>query len=111
MNYVKFCEGYDSMDSKTMLPLKMSSKIPMNTNQRGYLKIEVIDSGCGIPSDQFKNLFQKFGQVGTGSQKRLGSGLGLWISKAICTKMQGSLEVYSEPDKGSVFIALIKSMS
>ena len=89
-------------------PFKKPLISTSNNEKKGYLKIEVIDSGCGIHPDKFKDLFKKFSQVGTGAQKRLGSGLGLWISKAICTKMQGSLEFFSEPNKGSVAIALIK---
>ena len=76
--------------------------------RKGYLKIEVIDSGYGIHPDKFQDLFKKFGQVGHVSQNRLGSGLGLWISKTMCTRMEGSLGFFSEPNKGSVFIALIK---
>ena len=82
------------------------------TNQevkaKGFLKIEIIDSGCGIAQDDISKLFQKFEQVGVSNHNRLGVGLGLWISKALCNKMHGAIEVYSKLKQGSTFIALIK---
>ena len=114
-SYIKLFSGYydvnlDQIDFPSYQPtLKKPSRPSPNTERKGHLKIEIIDSGCGIHPDQFKDLFKKFGQVG-GSQKRFGTGLGLWISKTMCVKMQGSLEFFSESDKGSVFVALIKSI-
>ena len=76
--------------------------------ESGYLKIEVTDSGCGIKEEDIPKLFQKFGQVGTLDQKRLGTGLGLWILKDYCTKMEGNIIVHSVIKHGSTFIVLIK---
>ena len=82
------------------------------TNQQnkatGFLKIEIIDSGCGIEKEDISKLFQKFEQVGLSNHNRLGVGLGLWITKALCNKMNGDIEVHSKLKKGSTFIALIK---
>ena len=54
-------------------------------------------------------LFQKFTQVGSNvEKKRLGTGLGLWITKNLCINMGGDIKCYSKIGKGSIFVAVIK---
>ena len=77
--------------------------------EKGFLKIEIIDTGCGIKEDQLPNLFKKFNQVGVNTHNRLGSGLGLWIVKNICNKLDGDIKASSTFKKGSIFVALLKS--
>ena len=72
------------------------------------LEIEIIDSGCGINLQYSEDIFKKFTQVGTETQNRLGTGLGLWIAKTICNKMNGELKCHSVVDKGTIFVALVK---
>ena len=76
--------------------------------QEGYLKIEVMDSGCGIPQEKMKDLFTKFSQLGSDSDKQVGTGLGLWISHHLCKKMQGDMAAFSKQNIGSVFVGIIK---
>jgi len=50
-------------------------------------------------------LFQKFTQVSSDpSRKKLGTGLGLFISKELCQRMDGDVRVYSKQGRGSAFI-------
>ncbi|HEY9607431.1 MAG TPA: hybrid sensor histidine kinase/response regulator [Allocoleopsis sp.] len=65
------------------------------------LIVEVQDTGPGITLEDQKILFDRFRQ---GSHKRSGSGLGLHLSKRIVETHQGTVEVKSEPGKGSLFI-------
>ena len=88
--------------------ISYASKSDQTKISSGYLKLEVIDSGSGITEDDLKNLFQKFGQVGESSKKKLGTGLGLWIVKSLCHGMNGDLRVYSKFQNGSIFVSLIK---
>jgi two-component system, sensor histidine kinase and response regulator len=67
----------------------------------GLLIVEVQDTGPGITPEDQKILFDRFRQ---GSHKRSGSGLGLHLSKRIVETHQGTIEVKSEPGKGSLFI-------
>ena len=74
----------------------------------GILKITVRDQGCGMSAEALKGLFKKFYQCSTeASQRKRGTGLGLYITKDICEIMEGQIRVYSKVDVGSVFIACI----
>ena len=70
----------------------------------GTLKIQVIDTGCGIPVDKQALLFQKFSQVhDTAGQRKIGTGLGLWICKELAKRLNGDIKVRSNVDIGSMF--------
>lgn len=80
------------------------------SNKKGFLKLEVVDSGCGLSRQSCADLFKKFRQFGDNNQKRsAGSGLGLWISKNLCEAMQGDIRVFSKLGKGSCFTAIIEA--
>ncbi len=65
-----------------------------------YLRIEVSDTGEGIPEDQRKKIFQAF--YTTKSAK--GTGLGLSIVKRMVEIYEGSIDIQSEVGKGAKFI-------
>ncbi len=74
----------------------------------GLLKVSVIDNGIGIPADQIDTLFDlgsKYRQPGT--EKEIGTGLGLITVKELLQVMGGRIEVISKPDEGSTFIIFI----
>jgi len=72
------------------------------------LKIIVSDTGCGIHKEDVEKLFQKFTQVSKDKAKRkLGTGLGLFITKELCNRMDGEVKVFSKKNKGSSFICCI----
>ena len=73
-------------------------------SQRRTVTIAVSDTGVGIPHDQQANVFDEFVQLDPGrEQGRLGTGLGLTLSRRLVELMGGSLELQSEPGAGSVF--------
>lgn len=64
----------------------------------------ITDTGEGIAADAIPHLFSKFFRVsGVLSQGSKGTGLGLYISKAIVEKHNGRIWVESEAGKGSTF--------
>ena len=75
-----------------------------NTGEHVNLTIRVIDSGKGISENQQQNIFNAFEQVqGQKSDEYGGTGLGLTISLKFIKLMGGTLNVTSEPNKGSEF--------
>jgi CheY-like chemotaxis protein len=68
------------------------------------LRIEVHDTGVGVPADKLDVIFDKFSQAECSTTRRFGgSGLGLAISRQLAQMMGGRLWVESQPGQGSVF--------
>jgi PAS domain S-box-containing protein len=72
---------------------------------KGLAKIYIADTGAGIAREDQKKLFGKFQQVAVnGPPRPSGTGLGLYISRELASRMGGDLWIeYSEVGKGSVF--------
>ncbi|HEY3922448.1 MAG TPA: ATP-binding protein [Gaiellaceae bacterium] len=72
------------------------------TAVNGKVVVDVSDRGPGIaPADQ-RLIFEKFGRV-TGTSTKPGTGLGLYIARAIVEAHGGQLEVSSAPGLGATF--------
>lgn len=69
-------------------------------------RIEVSDSGIGIPAEEQAAIFERFYRVEEARSKR-GSGLGLAICAWIVQAHGGSISVRSEPGKGSTFTVFL----
>ena len=74
----------------------------------GILKIIVKDTGSGMKKEALEKLFKKFSQVSENiSQRQIGTGLGLFITKEICNSMNGQIRVYSKPGIGTTFVVCV----
>ena len=69
----------------------------------GAVRIAVRDAGPGIPRDQQRRIFQKFGRVDVPGASKPGTGLGLFIARSIAEAHGGSLDVSSGAEPGSTF--------
>lgn len=68
------------------------------------LRIEVWDTGCGIPADELPKIFEEFHQVyRPDDEAREGIGLGLSIVNRLCQLLEYQVSLRSHPDHGSVF--------
>ncbi len=92
LNAFKFTEPRDSVQIKLM-------------DQGKWLVIQVIDTGLGISKIELPYVFDKFWQSPKNSKD--GTGLGLFISRAIVEAHRGKISVASESGKGSTFTILL----
>ena len=68
------------------------------------VRINIKDSGCGIPEEFRARIFQKFSQADASDRRvKGGTGLGLSISKAITEQMGGTIGFQSTEGEGSTF--------
>ncbi len=70
--------------------------------ERIQLVFEIEDTGPGISKSDMRQLFTKYLQLDDGLRAS-GTGLGLAISKKLAHLMGGTIEVESEPGRGSIF--------
>jgi len=72
--------------------------------QDSRVRIEVSDRGPGVPPDQQRLIFEKFGRGNTaGSPGTPGTGLGLYIARSIAEAHGGTVDVSSDPGHGATF--------
>ena len=74
------------------------------TEEGQHVRIDVSDTGCGIPVDQLDQVFDPFVQVDRRLNRPIeGTGLGLAISRELAHGMRGTLTVSSVVGSGSTF--------
>ncbi len=68
-------------------------------------EIRVKDTGIGMPPEFLSHIFEPFEREHTSTVSRTqGIGLGLSITKKLVDLMGGTIQVFSEPDKGTEFV-------
>ena len=70
------------------------------TPDGNHIAIEFTDTGCGVAAEHLEQLFEPFFTTKDVGQ---GTGLGLAVSYGIIAKHNGTIDVRSEPEKGSTF--------
>ena len=71
----------------------------------GRVQLTVRDSGLGIPFGEQERIFEKFYRLDPALTRGVGgSGLGLFISRELVSRMGGSLSVRSQTGEGAAFV-------
>jgi len=95
-NAIKFTESGFVHLSVSLVGASMPNKLE--------LRFEVTDSGIGIDEATQEHMFEPFVQADTSSVRRYGgTGLGLAITKRLIDLLGGTIDVRSEPGRGSCF--------
>jgi signal transduction histidine kinase len=74
--------------------------------ENGRVLIEVVDHGPGIPYDQQRLIFEKFGRADVAGGSKPGTGLGLFIARSIAEAHGGTLDVRSGHTGSTFTLAL-----
>ncbi len=94
-NAVKFTEQGEILVSVTC---------PERTHTGATMRIEVKDTGIGIPADRVDAIFGKFSQADDSTTRRFGgTGLGLSISRELTELLGGTIALDSKVGEGSTF--------
>lgn len=78
----------------------------------GLARIEVSDTGIGIPDEERERLFERFFRSQTALERQIqGTGLGLYISKAIVEAHGGRIGVHSTEGQGTTFMVELPTIT
>ncbi len=74
------------------------------TSEKNKIRCEIQDEGVGIPKKDQRNIFHKFFRSqNIMKYQTVGSGLGLFIAKAVIDESDGEIDFWSEEGKGTTF--------
>ena len=91
--------------------ISIHTKLFQQDEEKVILKINISDTGIGIPPDKIKNIFDPFTQSSNNTARIYGgSGLGLNIVKQLIDLMHGSIAVKSQMSIGSEFTLTLPLM-
>ncbi|MBI5817387.1 MAG: PAS domain S-box protein [Verrucomicrobia bacterium] len=85
-------------------------QVAVDETTRQPVRVDVTDTGIGIPKDRLAAIFEAFQQADFGMTRKYGGvGLGLTLARALCHLMGCRIEVRSEVGKGSTFSVILPS--
>jgi two-component system sensor histidine kinase/response regulator len=98
-NAVKFSSGQPRLGRVSVRAILVE-----NTSEQAMLEFRITDNGIGMDEQTQAMLFTAFTQADSSTSRTYGgTGLGLTISQQLVNLMGSTINVVSEPDKGSVF--------
>ena len=90
---------------------RVTVELILSPGNRQPIRIDVTDTGVGMPPERLNEIFQPFHQLESGPHHPKGTGLGLSICKSLCDLMGYQLQVHSEPGRGSTFSIVFEQSS
>jgi signal transduction histidine kinase/DNA-binding response OmpR family regulator len=76
-------------------------------NGREFVRLDMADSGCGIPDNEQQLIFKRFYQSENNDPDKTGSGIGLHLVKEYVELHGGHISVGSKINEGSVFSIIL----
>jgi signal transduction histidine kinase len=76
----------------------------LRPSENALIEIRITDTGGGIPEQILPRLFEKFATKDVGASAKHGTGLGLYISKAIINAHNGKISAFNNPEGGATFV-------
>ena len=73
-------------------------------SEKGLIEIRISDTGGGIPEEILPRLFERFSTKDVGDSAKHGTGLGLYISKAIVKAHNGNISAFNNSEGGATFV-------
>ena len=103
LNLLENAIKYNRMHGRVILRLQ---------EKPGEVRIDVTDTGIGIPAEEKERIFDRFYRVDKQfSRQQGGAGLGLSLARQIVELHGGTITVQSTPGKGSTFSIVLPGMS
>jgi len=98
MDQDKIVRVFYNIASNARDAMPQGGKLTVKTEpSNGFVKVEFVDSGTGMPEEVKKRLFEPFMTYG----KKHGTGLGMAIVKKVIDDHKGKIEIDSEMGKGT----------
>ena len=88
--------------------ISIEASIVFKNNEKN-IKIDVVDTGKGIPKENLNNIFERFYQLGNQDGNVSGGGIGLSFCKSLIDLFNGRISVKSKPNKETRFTVVIPS--
>jgi signal transduction histidine kinase len=103
---VRLAQVLDNLVSNAIKFTPGGGRVSIHLSPRdGLVRFEISDTGIGIPEAERERLFERFFRSQTALERQIqGTGLGLYISKAIVEAHGGRIGVQSEPGEGTTFV-------
>ena len=101
----RFLQVLDNLVSNALKFTPEGGEVHVRLGERdGNIRLEVSDSGMGISAADQRRLFERFFRAGNAVEQQVpGTGLGLYICRAIAEAHEGTISVRSELGEGSTF--------
>jgi signal transduction histidine kinase len=106
-------EALNNVIANAILYNKPGGSVAISTRESGATaRIEVVDTGIGIPAEAVPRVFDRFFRVDKARSRDMGgSGLGLSIARTIFVAHGGDITCTSEPGVGSMFVISLPAMT
>ena len=81
---------------------------PSRYDHGSFIRIDIKDTGMGIPEAHYQDVFQRFYRAEEAAQQE-GVGLGLYLANGIINRQKGYISVKSKMGEGTTFSVYLLS--